>query len=202
MATHPQTATVTLNDYLAGEEVAEFRSEFIDGAVVAMVGGTLEHGVIVGNLHGMLYARLEGGPCRVVSQGTQVKAAQGERVFYPDVAVFCGPPRREKRVRDLLLNPALLIEVLSPSTAGYDHDVKWESYRRIASLQDYLLVSQDKPRVERYTRQGDGFWLFSEVEGVEGEIGLESLNVTLPLSRIYDGVFPADEETGPESAGD
>jgi Uma2 family endonuclease len=202
MATHPQTATVSLDDYLAAEEAAEFRSEYVDGEVVAMVGGTLEHGIIVGNLHGLLYARLEGGPCRVVSQGTHVKAAQGERVFYPDVAVFCGTPRREKRVRDLLLDPTLLVEVLSPSTAGYDHDTKWESYRRIASLQDYLLVSQDRPRVERYTRQGDGFWLFSEVEGLAGELRLDSLNVTLPLSRIYDGVLPGDGAAEAEAVQD
>ena len=195
MATNPQRAFVTLDDYLAAEEASEFPSEFVDGEVIAMVGGTYDHGLIVGNLHGLLWSRLEGGPCRVVSQGTHVKAAQGERVFYPDVVVTCGTPKRERRVRDLLLNPTLIVEVLSPSTAMYDRDTKWESYQRIASLQEYLIVSQKKPRIERYTRHGDGFWLFSEVEGLNGEIRLDSLDVSLPMAKIYGGVLPREDDS-------
>lgn len=192
MATQPQTATVTLDEYLAAEETAEFRSEFIDGVVVAMVGGTLEHGVIAQNIGSVLHAKLRGGPCRVVSQGTHVRASLSERVFYPDVAVFCGEPRRERRVRDLLLNPVVIVEVLSPSTADYDRGTKWENYRRIPSLQDYLLVAQDEPLVERYTRQGDGFWLFSETTGFDASIRLESIGVDLALRDAYDGVDLAD----------
>jgi Uma2 family endonuclease len=89
----------------------------------------------------------------------------------------------------------VIVEVLSPSTAGYDHDTKWLNYRRIPSLQDYLLVSQDRARVERFTRHGDGFWLFSEVEGADAELRLESLNVVLNLAEVYEGVLAADDQS-------
>ena len=188
MSSHPHAALVTLDEYLAAEEAAEFRSEFIDGEVVAMVGGTLEHGVIVHNVERVLGNQVL-GRCRVVSQGTHVRVLRTERVFYPDVAVFCSEPQRERRVRDLLLNPSVIVEVLSPGTADYDRGTKWANYRQIPSLQDYLLVSQDEPRVERYTRQGDdGFWLFRETTGLEATLQIESIEAELHLRDVYYGV--------------
>lgn len=195
MSSHPHSALVTLDEYLAAEETAEFRSEFIDGEVVAMVGGTLYHGIITQNVSSLLWQSLRGRPCGVVSQGTHVRVERSERVFYPDVAVFCGEPKRERRVRDLMLNPTVLVEVLSPSTADYDHNKKWASYRQIASLQEYLLVSQEEPRIEKYLRQGEGFWLFSETVGLEASVRLESISVDLSLRDVYDRVsFTEDTE--------
>jgi Uma2 family endonuclease len=123
-----------------------------------------------------------------------VKVDRADNTFLPDVAVYCGAPEIERASIDLLLNPSVLMEVLSPSTADYDHGKKWANYRRLASLQEYVLVSQDVPRLERYVRQG-GFWLFSDVEGLDAEVALGTIGVTLRLSEIYEGVLAADERS-------
>jgi Uma2 family endonuclease len=192
MATNPRTATITLEEYLAAEEVAEERSEFVDGTVVAMVGGSFRHNAIIHNLHLALGTVLRGSGCGMVSQGMKLKIARHQNVLYPDVAVYCGAPEIESRGGEVLLNPTLLIEVLSPSSEGYDRGKKWERYRSIASLQEYLLIAQDEPLVENYKRHGENFWLYGETAGLESEIRLESLNVTLKLADIYDGVLSAD----------
>jgi Uma2 family endonuclease len=183
---HAEPPRISLDEYLLAEETAEIRGEFVDGVVISMTGGTLDHGVIVQNVGSELRDRLRRGPCRVVSQTTHVRIERTERIFYPDVVVYCGAVQRERRVRDLLLNPTVLVEVLSPSTASYDRGFKWENYRRIPSLRDYLLVSQDEPRVERYTRHEDGMWLFSETVGLDATIHLESIGVDLALRDIYE----------------
>lgn len=192
MATNPRTAIITLEEYLAAEKVAEERSEFVDGQVVAMVGGSVRHNRIIHNLHLAIGNALRGGPCGMMSQGMKVKAGPHNNVLYPDVVVHCGPPAVENRGGEILLNPALVVEVLSRSSEGYDRGKKWESYRGIASLQEYLLITQYEPRVEKYARHGEHFWLYGETTGLESEIRLESLNVTLRLADIYDGVLSAD----------
>jgi Uma2 family endonuclease len=195
MATNPQTAIVTLDDFLAGLELSEERSEFVDGRVVALGAASFAHNLIVSNVFGTLFSDLRGKPCRVVSQGMLVKPSRSENAFLPDVAVFCGEAELEPRSLELLLNPVVLVEVLSPSTADYDHGKKWENYRRLSSLRDYLLVSQDQARVEWYSRQGEAFWLFSEVDGLKAEVRLESIGVSLRLAEIYEGVLTADQQS-------
>jgi Uma2 family endonuclease len=195
MATNPQTATITLDDFLATVALSEERSEFVDGRVVSLGAASFAHNLIVSNVLGTLFADLRGTPCRAVSQGMLVKPTGGENAFLPDVAVFCGEPELEPRTLELLLNPVVLIEVLSPSTADYDHGQKWESYRGIPALREYLLIAQDQPRVEQYTRHGEHFWHYKETLGREGEVRLESLNVSLTLSGIYEGVLAADERS-------
>ena len=182
MATHPQTAIVTLDDFLTAMDASEERSEFVDGRIVALGAASFAHNLIVSNVFGTLFSDLRGGPCRAVSQGMLVKPSRSENAFLPDVAVFCGEAELEPRSLELLLNPVVLVEVLSPSTADYDHGKKWENYRRLPSLRDYLLVSQDRARVEWYTRQGDAFWLFREVEGLDAEVRLDYLGVTMELA--------------------
>src|SRR5688572_27374319 len=148
MATHPQTAIVTLDDFIAAAETTDERLEFVDGQIVAMSAPSLEHGLIAENIAYSLRTRLRTGGCRVLSQGTLVAADGSDDTFVPDVAVFCGTAQRRKvRGADVLGNPIVLVEVLSPSTADYDHGRKWLSYRGIGSLQHYLLVAQDKARV-------------------------------------------------------
>lgn len=200
MAAHPQTAYVSLADYLAAEETAEFRSEYIDGRVVAMVGGSFRHNRIIHNLHLALGGQLQGGPCGMVSQGMRLKVHRAERVLYPDVMIYCGDPHVENDGGEFMMDPSVIIEVLSDSTADYDHGTKWESYRRIPTLRDYLLVSQDAPRVERYSRHGDGFWLFSETAGLEQEVRLDGIGVTLRLADVYQGVLPAGEGAGGDAS--
>src|SRR5687768_5626017 len=194
MSTHPQTATISLEDFITAAEASEERLEFVDGQILAMSGASLEHGLIVSRIATSLSNQLRGRPCGVVSQGTLVRAQDGDNTFLPDVAVFCDQPQRDRlRGVDLLLNPVLLVEVLSPSTTNYDHGRKWESYRGIASLQHYLLVAQDKARVEQYTRHGEHFWHYTETLGLDTVVRLEALNVSLALAEIYEGVLAADQ---------
>lgn len=204
MATHPQTAVVTLDDFITAAEATDERLEFVDGQIVALAGTSLEHGLLVTRLVNALSNQLAERPCGVVSQGTLVRAQLGDNTFLPDVVVWCGEPERERiRGVDLVLNPVLLVEVLSSSTEDYDHGKKWENYRRIPTLQDYLLVSQKRRRVERYSRQGDGFWLFSETMGPDEEIRIEALGVTLRLADIYGGVLPpGGDPDGGDRSGD
>lgn len=189
MATQPHTATVTLDDFLATLDASEERSEFVDGRIVAMGAASLKHGLIVSNLSRKLGNALDGGPCEVLSQAMLVKASHAENAFLPDVLVYCGAPHIERRRGELLLNPVVIAEVLSESTADYDHVKKWENYRRIPSLQDYLLVAQEEPRVERYTRREGGMWLFSETVGMDASVRLESIGVTLSLAEVYRNVL-------------
>jgi Uma2 family endonuclease len=193
MATHPQTATITLDDFLNAAQATDERLEFVDGRIVAMGGASLPHNLIVHNLNGILYGQLRGKPCSTVSQAMFVMVDRADNTFLPDVAVYRGNAEVVHKHLDLLLNPTVLMEVLSPSTADYDHGNKWANYRRIPSLQEYVLLSQDVPRLERFVRQGDGFWLFSEIEGLEAEVSLNSIGVTLKLAEVYEGVLAADE---------
>lgn len=195
MATHPRTATVTLDDYLAAEEVAEFRSEFVHGRVVAMVGASFRHNRIIHNLHLALGNQFRGGPWGMMSQAMRVRAHASEDVFYPDVVVYCGEPRIERRNGEVLLDPTLLIEVLSPSSADYDRGTRWDFYRAIPSLQEYVVLWQEKPAAERFVRQGDGFWLLSESQGLHAEIRLDSVGALLRLAEVYEGVFTAGEQS-------
>ncbi|HEX2206099.1 MAG TPA: Uma2 family endonuclease [Longimicrobium sp.] len=194
MATAPQTATVTLEDFIAAAEATDERLEFVDGQIVSMAGASLEHALITENIAYALRTRLRTGGCRVLSQGTLVAADGSDDTFLPDVAVFCGQAQRRKvRGADVLQNPVVLVEVLSPSTADYDHGRKWQSYRGVAPLQHYLLVAQDKARVEQYTRHGEHFWHYTETLGLGTEVRVEALDVTLRLAEIYEGVLTADQ---------
>jgi Uma2 family endonuclease len=196
MATNPQTATITLEDFIAAAEATDERLEFVDGQIVSMSGASLEHGLITENVAYLLRNQLRTGGCRVLSQGTLVAADDSDDTFLPDVLVFCGEPQRRKiRGTDVLRNPVLLVEVLSASTADYDHGRKWLSYRGLPSLEHYLLVAQDQARVEWYTRHGEHFWHYAETIGMQGVIRLESLDVSLALSEIYEGVLTADAQS-------
>jgi len=194
----PDPAPISLDEYLAAEETAEFPSEYVDGEVVAMTTPSVNHGLIVQKFANALSARLGNGRCEVVSQGTRVLVRRTDNAFLPDIVVFCGAPEVERRRGELLLNPTVLVEVLSPSTADYDHGTKWENYRRIPSLHDYLLVSQDEPRVERYTRHAEGMWMFSEVSGWDAVVRLESIAAEVALRDVYARVLSSADA----SAGD
>ncbi|MBB4636302.1 Uma2 family endonuclease [Longimicrobium terrae] len=199
MATNPKNATVTLDDFIAAAEASEQRLEFVDGQIVAMSGASILHGRIAQRITSSLDRQLENSGCEIL-RDTLVAAGVADNKFVPDVIVFCGEPEYERlRGIEMMLNPVVLIEVLSPTTANYDHVTKWENYRRIPSLREYLLVSQDRPRVEQYTRQDSRFWRFSETEGRDSEIRIESLNATLSLARIYAGLRlgAAEQEEAP-----
>jgi len=178
---------LSAEEYLAIERSSDCRSEYIDGEMVAMAGGRWEHSLIIGNALAELKQQLRGGPCKVHASDLRVQAADGLRT-YPDVVVVCGEPAFADDHRDTVTNPKLIIEVLSPTTESYDRGRKFESYRTLASLEEYVLVSQERPRVERFLRQQESSWLFVEVAGLPEAISLPSLGCRLSLEAVYEGV--------------
>jgi Uma2 family endonuclease len=194
------TTRVTPEEYLAYDRASDVPNEYVNGEIRAMTGGTRAHAVVSSNLNGLLHAQLRGRPCEVFGHGLRVQIPGVRNYVYPDVAVACGGTQLEDDQHDTMLNPSVVIEVLSPSTAHYDHTEKWGMYRSIPTLRDYLLVSQDEPHVERYTRYGDqGLWIYSETRGLAALIELESIGCVLQMADIYERVFPA-ESTGAPSA--
>jgi Uma2 family endonuclease len=178
----------TPEEYLALEEAADYKSEYYAGEIFAMAGGSYEHVRITGNITGALYSRLIGGPCGVLPADMRVRVSPAGLYTYPDVVVMCGDPEIE---RNTLLNPLVLIEVLSESTEAYDRGAKFAQYQRIGSLSDYILVSQNAARVELFHRLPQGGWHYVEAHDVAASIDIPSLGVSLPLSEVYAGItFP------------
>jgi Uma2 family endonuclease len=158
-----QVPYYTPQQYLEIERAAPSKSEYLDGAIYAMAGASEQHNLIVANLVGELRAGLKGRPCRTYPSDMKVEVGPKGLFAYPDVSVVCGQPRFHDEVRDMLLNPKLIVEVLSPSTEAYDRGAKFAQYRKIASLTDFLLVSADNVHVEHFARQPNGQWLLSEI---------------------------------------
>jgi Uma2 family endonuclease len=173
------------DEYLALERTADHRSEYIDGYVVAMAGGSEPHNVIVGNLVTLLNLHLREKPCRVFPSDMKVHRVDSTRYFYPDVTVVCGESHFSDDNKDVLLNPILLIEVLSEETESFDRGTKFKSYLRLSSLLEYVLVSQSSPVVERYSRQGTGDWLYSRLEGLDRTVTFTSVGLIAKLADIF-----------------
>lgn len=178
----------TAAEYLTFERASETKHEFIDGEIVAMAGGGRNHNEIIGNLFFHLRRMLAGGPCRPFLSETRVKAAGGRLYTYPDVSVVCGEAQFEDAALDTLLNPTVIIEVLSPSTESYDRGAKFRRYQTLPSLREYVLVGQDSAQVEHYVRQDDGSWRYVIVEGLEARLMLPTPGVALALSDVYERV--------------
>lgn len=190
----------TPEQYLALEREAEYKSEYVNGEIYAMSGATREHNLISGNVFGALHAQLRGRPCEVYTSDMRVQVSPTGMYTYPDVVVVCGEPRFEDHHVDTLLNPTIIVEVLSPSTERYDRGGKFAHYRRLESLTDYVLVSQDSPLVEHYVRHGDEGrqWILTESSGMDGVLRLASIGCEVALRDIYDKVrFPQDTEMIP-----
>ena len=179
---------LTPQEYLALERKAEVRSEYFDGDMVAMSGASRKHILIVGNMVREIGLRLKGSPCEVYSNDMRVKVPATGLYTYPDLVAVCSKPEFEDAEVDTLLNPALIVEVLSALTASYDRGAKFGHYRKIDSLTEYVLVSQEDYRIERFVRQTDGPWLRSESRGLNGTLELASLKCSVPLAEIYDRV--------------
>ena len=186
--------------YLAIERAAEGRSEYLDGEMVAMTGGSRNHGLIAGNLVRELGTQLRDRPCEVYPSDLRVQVSPTGLYTYPDVVVVCGEPRFEDGELDTLLNPTVIVEVLSPTTESYDRGRKFEHYRTLGSLAEYLLVAQEQPRIERFLRQGDGLWLFGDAAGLAAVLTLPSIGCELALAEVYAKVrFPGDERALPSA---
>lgn len=169
--------------YLASERAAAEKHEYIDGIVVAMGGGSRDHSRIKVNLTALLQGQLVARGCEAFDSDLRVRVDAG-RYTYPDLVVVCGESRFADRESDTLLNPTAIFEVLSPSTEAQDRGEKWTRYRQIPSLRHYVLVSQDKPLMEVFTRAGD-VWLFGDARGMEATLELEAIGARLALGDVY-----------------
>lgn len=182
---------VSPEDYLALDRAAETKSEYFDGRVLAMSGGTPQHALIPSNITGLLWPQLKAGLCRTYNSDLRVAAPSGRRFFYPDLTVVCGSLEFHGRHRDTVTNPKVVFEVLSESTAGYDCGPKFLTYQTMPSLQEYVLVHQDAHLIEHYVRSQNETWIYRKVEGPEAVLELPSIQCSLNLEDIYLSVFQA-----------
>ncbi|MFP4346662.1 MAG: Uma2 family endonuclease [Desulfococcaceae bacterium] len=184
---HEKIESMTEAEYLDRERVAEYKSEFFSGEMFAMTGASRNHNLIVTNLIRELSGQLKKTPCRVYPSDMRLKVEKTGLYTYPDVMVVCGEHRfADTEKRDTLLNPDVIVEVLSDSTEKYDRGDKFAHYRRIDSLTEYLLISQKKPKIERYFKNSTGLWTLMETDDSRSEILLDSIGCTLSLEEIYD----------------
>ena len=176
---------LTPEAYLALEREAPGKSEYFAGEMFTMSGASRRHNLISLNLGAELRAQLRHRPCEVYTSDMRVKVSPTGLYTYPDVVVVCGEPEFEDTMGDTLLNPTILVEVLSQSTEDYDRGRKLEHYRTIPSLQEYLLVSQEKAHIVHYVRHSDVSWLLSDTSGLDAFIALRAIGCEIALSEIY-----------------
>lgn len=184
----------TETEYLALESVSQTKHEFYGGQIIAMVGVSRAHDQIVGNTFSSLHRQLRGSACEVYTSDVRVRVAGWRSYFYPDIKAVCGAPEFTSDTSPSLLNPTLIIEVLSLSTADFDRGAKASAYRSPESLQELLLFSQNRPHVERCVRQPDGQWLLSEMHGLAAALELRAIGCRLALAEVYERVAFTDEE--------
>ncbi len=195
MATKAAQTFLTPEEYITLERKAipdadTVRSEYVNGEIIAMSGASFAHNLITGNIYIELGTRLKGSGCAVLANEMRVSSPLTSSYFYPDIVVVCEEPRFEDDVFDTLLNPILIVEVLSPTTEAYDRGEKFSHYRQLESLQEYIVVSQDKVNVERYIRKPDE-WGITFFQELTQQVPLTSVQCELPLQEIYERVtFP------------
>lgn len=188
--------TLTPQEYLRREREAETKTEFIGGELFAMSGASFSHTRINHSIARHLGNQLQGKPCEVVSNDLRVKVNEVGDYVYPDVVVVCNGGEWEDNEFDTLLNPTVIIEVLSVSTAKRDRDDKWRLYQQLPSLNDYLMVAQNEVRVEHFTRQNENLWLYTAYTTLEAEIDLTAIDCRLSLRDIYERITFAENPPG------
>ena len=175
---------LTENEYLRLERQAEAKSEFHNGQLFAIAGGSLNHSLLANSIGALLRDQVPPG-CRVFNADLRIKIPASNTYTYADCSVICGEPEFSGDQQDTVLNPVLIVEVLSPSTEGYDRAKKFELYRTVASFREYLLVHQDRRRVEHYSRQDDGSWLLREYSGAGARVNIAMFGAHISLSDLY-----------------
>ena len=178
----------TPEEYLVLERQAQCKSEYYAGDICAMAGASRWHNLIVTNVIGELRAQLKGRPCTTYPSDMRVKISPTGLYTYPDVTVVCGAAQFEDTQQDTLLNPTLIVEVLSESTEAYDRGGKFAHYRKLASLLEYVLITPTKSHIEHYIRQPDNRWLLEEAEGLHGTVHFPAIDCHLSLAEVYDKV--------------
>ena len=175
--------TFTPEEYLELERQSNYKSEYLEGQIYAMSGGSPMHSLIAANITGELRTQLKGKPCTTFNSDLKVRTTPEGLFAYPNVSVVCGELLYHDEKQDVCINPTVIVEMLSPMTEAFDRGRKWAQYQAIASLQTYVLAAQDQARVEQYVRQPGGQWLLSSVAGLENSLYIASLDCTLALSR-------------------
>lgn len=179
---------VTPTQYLQNESGAELRSEYWDGEVVAMAGGSPVHNRIVRNLTRRLGNQLDGSHCEPFTSETRVHIPHCNSYFYPDASVVCGAVQTTDEATETILNPIVIFEVLSPTTEATDRGRKFACYRSLPSLECYVLIEQETPAVDLFLRQTDGTWLLLAQTGLENFLPLTAIGITLTFSELYQGI--------------
>ena len=180
-------------EYLRIERAAKFKSEYIGGVMYAMAGGTFPHARLQANSITELGFQLRRKPCSICSTEMRLRTPVTGDQMYPDALVVCGPPEFHPGSVDLLVNPSLIVEVLSPSTASYDRGPKFDLYRQFPAFRDYLIVHQDAIHVEHRSLQADGVWSIREYRGGQGRVPLPSIGCEFDLGHVYEGVIGEPE---------
>ncbi len=189
---------VTEDAYIELERKSLTKHEFCRGVITAMAGATARHNALSANMIGLLFGALRGGPCAVLTSDQRVHVEATGLYTYPDVVVVCGAPKFHPKYRENLLNPRVIVEVLSVSTAQHDQTSKFSHYRTLPSLDEYVLVYQDEPRVEHYKKLPTGQWLLTECTGDEAKVEFPALGCTIRLADLYAGV----DKFSPEAEGE
>ena len=187
MASLP-TPSFTPQQYLDLERRADYKSEYFSGQIFAMAGASIAHNTLTFNIAQILGPQLHGRTCRAFVNDLRVRVNVTGLYTYPDAVAVCGEMLFDDKHGDTLTNPSVIVEVLSPSTELYDRGEKFAHYRKLASLSDYVLISQDKMRVEHYTRQDTNHWLLSVATEASEVLVLASMDCTLTLAAIYENV--------------
>jgi Uma2 family endonuclease len=184
----------TPEQYLALERAAEERHEYLDGQIYLMSGGSPKHSTICVNIISELRVQLKGKSCQVFESNMKVGTEASGLFSYPDVSVVCGEPTFHDKHQDVLTNPTVIIEVLSPSTERFDRGKKFARYQRIDSFTDYVLIAQDEPRVEHFARQANGTWILTVATGLKSKINIASIACALKLAEVYDRIKFEEEQ--------
>jgi Uma2 family endonuclease len=182
---------MTEEEYLAQERVNAFKSEFFNGEVFAMAGASINHNVIKDNLIGDLHGKLAGAGCRTLSSDQRLKVNQTGLYTYPDIMIVCEKPERAEADSETIVNPQVIIEVLSDKTESYDRYEKFEHYKRLSSVREYVLVAQNRIGLERYLRNAEGAWIIQTFTQADETFSFASVPVNVKIADIYSGVeFP------------
>ncbi len=189
----------SIAEYLKYENAATNKHEYRDGDIVAMAGDSYNHSLIAASFIRALGNALVGKPCRVLDSNLRIGIPRTPLYTYPDLSVICGPAQMDPQDPSghTATNPRVLVEILSPSTEAYDRGEKFSRYRTLESLEEYVLISQDTPRVEVFHRQADGTWVFTSISGLDGRVRLASVQAQVSLAEVYAGVeFSAQAAQG------
>jgi Uma2 family endonuclease len=174
--------------YLALEEQATEKSEFYNGVIYAMAGGSFNHDMISGNVYAALHEFAHTGSCIAFTSNMKLRIEAHNLYLYPDAMLICGKPKFEKSRTDVILNPLVLVEVLSKSTESYDRGKKFEYYRSLPTFQEYLLIDQERVYIEHYHRLHIGRWEYTILTDLDQSLKLQSINLEIPVRRLYEQV--------------